>query len=286
MNRTSATTLLVTLAVLAAGCAAPPAAPAPDTQVLHDAEQVVLRDCMAKAGFRYELTPPPSVPDQREFPYVIDDVGWARKHGYGSDIQRRLDAIGADDPNQRYFQSLPADRRPAALAAANGTKPTGLTATDPDGITMSRSDQGCHAEVYRELYGDAQSWFQAATTVNALQGVKVERVTADPKFAAALGPWSQCMHTAGYDYKSPTALRAALPDPQHPLPFADEQRMAVSEAKCAVDTKLAATAKELDAHYDAALHDEYRAALDTQRRLQQAALPHARDLVHQNRPGS
>ncbi len=281
MNRRSRVLLGLALVTALAGCAGPSLAPLPgsDDDVLHAAEQIALRDCMARAGFEYQITPPPAVPDQREFPYVIDDVAWARKHGYGSDIQRQLDSIGNNDPNQKYFHGLPEDRRTAALAAANGAKPIGLTAKDPDGIVSTRSDQGCHAEVYRELYGDAQAWFQASTTVNALNGVRVERVTADPKFAAALGPWSACMHTAGYDFKSPTDLRASLPAPDQPLPFADEQRMAVAEATCANDSKLAAVAKELDAHYDAELHQEYRGALDTRRRMQQAALPHARDLV-------
>jgi hypothetical protein len=284
MNRTSTVTLLVTLAALAAGCAAQPAVPAPDTQVLHDAEQLVLRDCMAKAGFEYRITPPPSVPDQREFPYVVDDVEWARKHGYGSDIQRELDALRADDPNQRYFQSLPADRRPAAAAAANGTRPVGLTAKEPDGLTVTHSDQGCRTEVFRELYGDPQTWFQASTTVNALKALRAKRVTVDPKFVAALVPWSSCMHATGYDYESPTDLRAR--QPERPLPFADEQRMAVTEASCAVHTGLAATANALDAHYEAELSKDYQAALDTLHRLQQAALPHARDLLRQDHLGS
>ncbi|OXM59119.1 hypothetical protein [Amycolatopsis vastitatis] len=283
MNRTSTTTLLVTLAALAAGCAAQPTAPAPDAQLLHDAEQLVLRDCMAKAGFEYRITPPPSVPDQREFLYVVDDVEWARKHGYGSDIQRRLDAFRADDPNQRYLRSLPADRRTAAVAAANGTKPVGLTAKAPDGLTVSRSDQGCRTEVFRELYGDPQTWFQTSTTVNALKAMRVERVNADPAYVAALVPWSSCVHSAGYDAKNPTELRAGQPGQ---LAFADEQRMAVAEADCAVHTGLAATAKALDARYETELSHDYQAALDTQHRLQQAALPHARDLLRQDNPDS
>ncbi|MBE8521435.1 hypothetical protein ILP97_28765 [Amycolatopsis sp. H6(2020)] len=293
MKRTPIVTVFVTLAAVAAGCVAQPAAqpaaqpvaPVPDTQVLHDAEQLVLRDCMARAGFEYRITPPPSVPDQREFPYVVDDVEWARKHGYGSDIQQRLDAVRAEDPNQRYFRSLPADRRPAAAAAANGTRPIGLTAKDPEGITVTRSDQGCRTEVFRELYGDPQTWFQTSTTVTGLKALRMRRVLADPKFAAALVPWSSCMRAAGYDYPSPADLRAR--QPEQPVPFADEQRMAVTEATCAGQSGLAATAKELDAHHEAEVNKQYQAALDTQHRLQQAALPHARELLlRQDRPGS
>ncbi len=288
MKRTPIITVFVTWGAVAAGCAAPPAtqpaAAVPDSQVLHDAEQVVLRDCMAKAGFEYRITPPPSVPDQREFPYVVDDVEWARKHGYGSDIQQQLDALRAEDPNQRYFRSLPADRRSAAAAAANGSRPGGLTAKDPDGLTVTHSDQGCRTEVFRELYGDPQTWFQTSTTVNGLKSVRMKRVMADSEFTAALVPWSACMHAAGYDYASPAELRAR--QPEQPLPVADEQRMAVAEATCAGQSGLAAIAKQLDAHYEAVVAQQYQAALDTQHRLQQAALPRARELLHQDRPGS
>ncbi|MGW5744760.1 hypothetical protein [Amycolatopsis sp. NPDC003861] len=287
MKRTPIITVFVTLGAVAAGCAAPPATPpaaaVPDSRVLDEAEQVVLRDCMAKAGFEYRITPPPSVPDQREFPYVVDDVEWARKHGYGSDIEQQLDALRADDPNQRYFRSLPAERRPAAAAAANGPKPLGLTAKDPDGGTVTRSDQGCRTEVFRELYGDPQTWFQASTTVAGLKPLRVRRVMADPKFTGALGPWSACMRSAGFAYSSPADLRAHRPE--QPA-FADEQRMAVTEATCAGQSGLAATAKELDAHYEAELNQQYQAALDTRHRLQEAALPHARQLLRQDRPGS
>jgi len=250
-----------------------------DADALHTAEKVLLRECMKRAGFEYQITPEARVPGEREFPYVIDDIAWAQRHGYGTDIQRGLEKLRTDDPNQRYFHSLPAARQPAAIAAANGSKPTGLTAKDPEGMVMTHSDQGCQTAADRELYGDAQAWFQAKVTAQALKAMRVERASADPRFAAATEPWAACMHAVGHDYASPAKLRETLPPPEKPLPFHDEQRMAVAEATCALSSGLASTAKDLDAHYDTQLRQQYKHDMETEQRLKQAALPRARDIV-------
>lgn len=280
---------LVTLGLMLSclsGCARTEPARLSDSDALDLGRQILIRDCMRQAGFDYRVTPRPVLPDDREFPYVVDDVGWARKHGYGTDIQRSLEALRVADPNKRYFNALPAERRSAALSAANGVKPTGLTAKDPGGVTMSRSDQGCQTSADRELFGDPQAWFQAKVTVQALGPIRISHVTADPQFAAATRPWAACMRAAGYPYASPVDLRNHLPPPEKPLPFADEQRMAVAEATCAVDSELAATAKALDARHDTLLRQQYKTDLDTEQRLRQVALPRARELVRRAGLGS
>jgi hypothetical protein len=273
-------------AVFLAGCAKSAEVAMSDVDALRTAEQVLLRDCMKRAGFEYQITTEATVQGECEFPYVIDDIAWAQRHGYGTDIQRGLEKLRADDPNQRYFHSLPAARRPAAIAAANGSEPTGLTAKDPEGMVMTRSDQGCQTAADRELYGDAQAWFQAKVTAQALKAMRIERATADPRFAAATAPWAACMHAAGYDYASPAKLRETLPPPERPLPFPDEQRMAVTEATCALSSGLASTVKALDAHYDAQLRQQYKHDVENERRLKRAALPRARDIVRDAGLGS
>ncbi|MFC5144820.1 hypothetical protein [Streptomyces aureoversilis] len=250
-----------------------------EKDVLHDAEQRLLRDCMGEHGFEYRTAVRQPVPEAREFPYVVDDTDWARRHGYGSDIERRLEEIRRDDPNQRYFRSLPAGRRAAALAAANGERPTGLTVKTPDGLRLTRSTQGRRAEAERRLYGDLGAWFQARSTMDALRQLRTGRVTADPAFAEAARPWARCMRAAGHDYADPAALRRALPPPEHPLPREREVALAVAEATCARESGLAVTARRLDGKYDTELRRRYRAAVNTGLRLQLAALPRARTLI-------
>ncbi|QLE70326.1 hypothetical protein FGW37_00730 [Streptomyces rectiverticillatus] len=59
--------------------AAPPGPTEAEKDILHDAEQRLLRDCMG--------------------------AEWARQHGYGSDLERRREETRWNDPNQRYFRS-------------------------------------------------------------------------------------------------------------------------------------------------------------------------------------
>ncbi|MCO1577900.1 hypothetical protein M8C13_19280 [Crossiella sp. SN42] len=76
---------------------------------------------------------------------------------------------------------------------------------------LARSDQGCQAEAYRVLYGEAGAWFQAQSTIEALESMTIGRVLADPRFAEALPSWAECMRAAGHPFDSPEALRASLP---------------------------------------------------------------------------
>lgn len=279
--------VLVGIALLAA-CSAP-AAPheeitEADLGTLHLAEEVLLRDCLERAGFEYRTSPLEPGSDVKDFPYVIDDVAWAGRHGYGTDIQHELDEIRISDPNQLYFQSLPPERRAAALKAANGERPEGLTARTPDGMVLTRSDRSCRTDAERELYGDVQAWFQARSTITALTPMRNERVIADPRFTQAVLPWADCMRAAGHPYPSPAELRATLPPPEQPLPKDQEVQLALTEANCALNSGLADTAEMLDQQYDNELRRRYQHEVETADRLRLAALPHARPLAERADP--
>ncbi|MEU5431397.1 hypothetical protein AB0H73_38145 [Streptomyces olivoreticuli] len=250
-----------------------------EKELLHKAGQLLLRDCMRRKGFEYRTFERNPVADAREFPYVIDDVDWARRHGYGSDIERAMQEIRRNDVNQHYFQGLPAERRAAALAAANGARPQGLTARTPDGMTMTRSSAGCQSEAEGTLYQDLRAWFQAQTTATALPPMRNEKVAAEPEFAKATRSWATCMRAAGHDYADPAALRAALPPPERPLPRGQEVELAVDEADCARTSGLGETARRLDRKHDAELRRRYRTEVEARLRLQLAALPRARSVI-------
>lgn len=267
-----------------AGCATEPelrALTETEKALLHDAEQVLVRDCMTRAGFRIWITTYDDQPER--FPYVVDDIDWASQHGYGTDLRRRADAQAAADPNKSYFESLPPDRRKAAVAALNGTGPGRVEAVLPTGGLMAKYDNGCTSEAWRELYGDLEAWYRATKVTEVLPGLWRQRVVADPAFTAAVARWSGCMREAGHPYKSPAAARAAArsaarsPDA---MPGRDvEIHTAVAEATCAGRTGLAATARELDQSCRADVHAKYRAELDTKLRLQLEALPRAQAVM-------
>lgn len=250
-----------------------------ENSVLHAAEEELLRDCMRESGFRYRKVAENPLPELRSFPHVIDDLAWAKKHGYGTDLQRKVERMRASDPNQRYFRSLSAERRAAALDAFHGESSRDITVETPDGVQVSRSEEGCQAEAERELFESLPAWFTAESYNEALPGIVEERVAGDARFAAAVRPWSRCMKEDGHDYRSPAELRKRLPSPENPLPRDKEIRLAVAEAECAHSTGLAEVTEALEQKYRKEVRRQYRSEVETGRRLQLAALPRARSVV-------
>ncbi|MFB7588641.1 hypothetical protein [Streptomyces sp. NPDC056169] len=280
-----AATLLAGFGEPAAGERPPPVRPGStgavtaEDRLLHDAEQRLLRDCMRRHGFTYRVFPLDEDPEGTAFVYVLDDADRARRHGYGSDLRRHREARAASDPNRTYFAALPADRKAKALAAANGTSPDGLTVRLPGGGTVRRSDRGCVAEAQDALYGDLGAWFRASTRVDALDWIRRSRVTADSGYLRRLGAWRGCMRRAGHEFATPADARTAALSPVRPLGKDREVALALAEVRCARESALARTARDLDAHHGRLLAREYRADVETRERLRTAALPRARRVL-------
>lgn len=250
-----------------------------ELNLLDIAEQTLERECMERSGFRLWVTPRDAVSGPLNFPYVLDNVDYAAQQGYGTRLRQLEDERARTDPNTVYFESLPADRKAALVAAANGAAPIGLEANLPNGMVVRHSDQGCSAEAQRRLYGDLRAWYQARKTAEALPGIRRGLVTADPELHRALPAWSNCMRERGHSYRSPEDIRVALPQPDQPGAHETEVRLAVAEATCAKQTGLAETVRELDRHYAATLGHEFHRDLDAMRRMQFTALPLARAVV-------
>ncbi|MFE6709636.1 hypothetical protein [Streptomyces sp. NPDC057695] len=255
-----------------------------DDRLLHDAEQQLLRDCMSRRGFTYRPFHLAAVPESTLFPYVIDDADWAREHGYGSELRRRQAAVAKGDPNRAYFAALPAHLKAAALVAANGPSPDGLTVRLPGGGTLRRSDRGCVAEAQHRLYGDLGAWFRSSTRVNTLEQILRSRVVADVAYVKSLALWRRCMGRAGRAFATPAAVRASALSPAHPLPEDREIGLALTEVRCAGESGLSSTARRLDSHHGRLLAQEYRADVETRDRLRAAALPRARRILDAARP--
>ncbi|TMR89425.1 hypothetical protein [Nonomuraea basaltis] len=250
-----------------------------ESDLLHRAEEILVRDCMAQKGFRYWPKPLDPVLDYREFPYVVDDVKWAKAHGYGRDIERALDWEDRFSPRALYYRALPEDRLRAAKISLIGERPEGLEVTHPLIGSMTHSDRGCVAEAWRQLYHDAEAWFGAKQVTSSLSGMRMSLVTADAAFRQRIAHWSRCMRARGFTTPDPLALRRERLATEGPYTGAEERRAAVAEAECAHSSGLAKTARERDIHYAAVVRERYRPFFDTLGRLQQAALPQARLIV-------
>ncbi|MDC0746138.1 hypothetical protein [Polyangium mundeleinium] len=246
------------------------------------AEQILISRCMKAHGFTFvPVCTPPS--ERPSFRYVIDDVVWAREHGFGDGGTRGRAQAMRPNPNQQYFDALAPGEQLAALAALNGERPDGLSVAMPMGGVITASDRSCRADAQRRLYGDLEAWFQATTIVGNLAPLYVAEVEQDARFTKAVEDWARCMSGAGHPYPSPRDLRSALDDLTKGLGPAEahdvEVRLAVAEATCARDTALAATVEELDRVYGDRVREKYRSQIEAERRMQHAALPRAREIT-------
>ncbi|MEU6281298.1 hypothetical protein [Streptomyces sp. NPDC047028] len=251
-------------------------------QTLRLAEQLLIKSCMEKHGYRYWVEQEDGEDggnSARRFPYVVDDLAWATAHGYGNDLRRERQKEVEHDPNQRYFRSLPADRRTGALSAVNGPRPRGLSARLPTGQLVTHSDQGCTAEAERALYRDLSSWFRATRVTDSLAGLRVGLVLDDRRYRSATGPWSRCMRGKGHTYGSPAEARAAATAPGNEWPHGKEVRLASAEASCARSSGLAAVARTLDAEYRSRLARSRPRETADRARLAREALPRARAVI-------
>ncbi|MGA5062989.1 hypothetical protein ACPB9E_04275 [Streptomyces exfoliatus] len=278
--RFRAVVAMAAVAAVAAGCSTP-AAPRPERELtqaeqlrISDANEVLIKQCMNRAGFSYWTSPRLSLEKSRASDYVNDDVEWARKHGYGSRIEAAADRYRRTNPNGAYREGLSAERREAYDEALDGGRRARvLTAKLPGGTTTIRKRLGgCSEEAERKLYGDPDAWFRADKAASNLQPLYVPDILRDERFTTALAGWAACMKRSGFPHPDPTAARDAVARSED---FGTETRTAVAEARCARETSLAAVARERQTHYLNALRAEYGDELDAHRRLRYRAYERA-----------
>ncbi|MFC6902966.1 hypothetical protein ACFQGX_48140 [Nonomuraea dietziae] len=114
------------------------------------------------------------------FPYVVDDVEWARENGYGRTRRQELGKTAA--PSEKYFRALPEDRRRAWLTTFHGDRAAALEAELPIGGTVGHSANGCAAQAWQELYGDKGRWFKASRVIQTLGNMRIGQTQADPAY--------------------------------------------------------------------------------------------------------
>jgi hypothetical protein len=266
---------MVVAALFGFGCA--PSVEAPNLDVLHQAEEVLVRDCMAQQGFTYWPRPRTPAPDTELFPYVVDDLEWARANGYdrASRDQIEQDASSA----ARYYGGLPKDRQRAWLAAYHGARAAGLEARLPFGGTVGHSDDGCAARAWQELYGDMRQWFRVERITDALGEMRVRQTLQDARYVAAKKRWRECMSAEGFSAEAPLSFRAQQLEYEGADGEARDRAAATAEARCAASSGLSEVARQLDAANAATLEKRYQADYATAERLRETALPKARAVL-------
>jgi hypothetical protein len=285
-------------ATLMAGCSAdgsrPAASPGPvaglrdltfgeHAAVQRIQEQLVGR-CMRKSGFPYWPEPVPTVPDLLSHGYVLTDIHWAEKYGYGKVLDEQADKARLTDRNTAYANKLSKGELSRYNADLFGTPANGLVTVNlPTGGTVRTTENGCQAEATRRLYGDLRVWFRAEEVATNLTPLYAPDILKDPRFRTAVGLWSACMRARGHRYANPQEIRQKLPvitaGPRGTARQAAEVKLAVSEATCATSTPLAKTAHVLEGYYRAKKLQRYRGAIATYQRLSLSALSRAKSLA-------
>ncbi|MEV8405282.1 hypothetical protein AB0R12_05570 [Streptomyces niveus] len=254
-------------------------------QVLIDrAEEQLIKKCMERERFRYWPEPVESAAERRRHSYVLDDVGWARRYGYGRQLERKAEKAWRNNPNDAYVNALPQAERIRHSKSLDGDQSGGaLIAELPGGGTVRAARDGCRADAKGRLYGDFPAWFRAERTVTGLTTLYVPDLVKDKRFVNAVTAWSACMGEAGHPYDDPPEIRTKLPalaDGLSPAKaHAAEVELAVAEATCATKTSLADTARALEREYRAKSLKRYREEAADHRRMGLAALAQAEDIT-------
>ena len=248
------------------------------------AEGLLVKRCMEAAGFTYWVERQPSADELKGGGYVLTDVDWAKRHGYGSRISQKLQDTQRDDPNHAYANALPDKERVRYSKTLEGGPSVGMvTAELPGGGTVQTPRESCQVDAKSELYGDFETWFKAEKTATNLTSLYVPKLLEDERFVTAVEQWSACMREKGHDYADPPAVQERLPRLTKGLSsdkaYATEVRLAVTEATCATGTPLAATARALNTEYREKLLGTYGEDVAAYQRMSVGALARAEDIT-------
>lgn len=248
-------------------------------ELLHRASERLIARCMTRHGFAYAEQPPPSSTEP-DFRYVLDDVGWARKHGYGT----LLDRPGAweRDANFGNLKKLTPERQRAWQRTLMGSGRQ-LVVDLPDRGRISAPDNGCTAEARRVLYEDLAGWYRVRRIVDHLGSYVAGKVVGASVYRTGLTAWATCVHKRGYAASSPQELRELVaPTAQEPTgeqAGAREIAAAETEAECATSTGFSQTIGALEHRYRPEIERRFARELDALKSFERKAVPRARQTL-------
>ncbi len=255
---------------------------APESRLLHEAEERRVRACMRQRGMRYvEVPTGPGTEPANPYGLLTPEV--ARQDGYGMVSSALSGAATTDDVYARATRDLSVRERARWLAAVEGTKEGRRRLRLPDGATLTYPTDGCVAEAQRQLYG--ATWRQTSARVQGLVNLVLAGVESSSRYVAAERDWSACMRATGRPYDS---LRAPAKDIQDSLNAssgtrkdllrigAHEQALAVEDARCQRRIRFAERVRTVQRAVEADLTPTYQKDLASYARMRAAALRNAR----------
>ncbi len=166
--------------------------------VQYDVETLTA-ECMRAAGWEYVVSSPPS-----SSPLTFSQLKQAAAtHGYGiadgsgSPLDADESFESSLDQNLEIQQSLSEQARGRYLAALVGDAREGEVGSEP----------GCRQLAEEEAHRDVPFFDPAYSEVTF---DFLEQLETDPQYSAAIGEWSACMRSRGYDFTTPDAARGSM----------------------------------------------------------------------------
>jgi hypothetical protein len=139
------------------------------------------------------------------------------------------------------------------------------------------------ADVRRALYGDLRDMLRLEHLARGVDHEAYRRVLVDKQYVQALAAWRDCMRRRGYQYEDPGAARDAAfsagRSTDEIQSLDREKRIAVDDATCSKETRLAAVGKRLDEQYRQKVAEERQGEILAYREQRAAALRRAKQLL-------
>jgi hypothetical protein len=245
------------------------------------AEEKLVEKCMERQGHRYWPAPVASIAERKAGAYVVDDVDWARRYGYGRPFDIAAEEARRSHPSVTYPNALPEQERIRYSRALDGDFDDVISVELPSGGTTRTPREGCYAEARERLYGDYPTWFRVKKTVTGLTPLYVPRILRDERLVTAVKAWSRCMNESGNPFGSPDEIRQKRDSLVKGMNASQAQsaevELAVAEAECARKTSLGETARSLEGEYREKTLRDYPEEFATYQQMRMTALSRARN---------
>jgi hypothetical protein len=218
-------------------------------QTLNKADQILVHECMAKAGFEYYVLPtPPSTTattasKAESMPYRLT-YGWGLFTEFLAETSTptkpnptgSLGQKTTTTPENVYIASLSTSQQAAFNVALEGSSGTDKKYQIVGEGPVTGPTQGCLGEAEKELYGSVTAG-EESPGISAV-GVELRRnALKSPTMAKAISAYKSCMKRAGITATTPNKAEssmAALYAKQGPTAQLHQQEIAtaVADLKC------------------------------------------------------
>jgi hypothetical protein len=215
------------------------------------ATDMLIRDCMRRFGFNWTVQARP----------ILLEPG--RRYGISNDAEVKI--YGYHLPPERQGGSQP---RPGTFTPPSAAEETVLLGK---GQSSYRGQQipegGCIAEAGRLLGLDVNKdneLVDAGSIVQRLDNQANDATRSDTRLLEVFAKWSQCMHRAGYEYRSPWD---ANNDPawSGETPSARETATALADLKCRNEANVAGVSLAVETAYQNQLIEQNAETLRQER---------------------